>query len=135
MTASARAHDAGAGWVAVCRLADLSRERGVAALVGEAQVALFRTFDDELYATANLDPFSGAMVLSRGIVGTRAGVPTVTSPMYKQVFDLRSGQCFDDASVTVITYPVRVVDEVVEVRETAGLHAAHLGRPAPVNGS
>ena len=46
-------------------------ERGVAALVEGEQVALFRTFDGALYAIGNQDPFTGAFVLSRGIVGTQ----------------------------------------------------------------
>ena len=44
---------------------------------------------------SNLDPYSGAHVISRGIVGTRGAVPTIASPMHKQVFDLRTGECLD----------------------------------------
>jgi len=102
-------------WTAVCVLADIFPERGVAALVGDQQVALFRTHDDRLYAIGNLDPFSGAFVLSRGIVGSRGGVPSVASPMYKQVFDLRTGECLDEPAARVPTFPVRVRDGVVEV--------------------
>ena len=69
-------------WTAVCRVDDLSPERGAAALVGGDQVALFRTFDDTVYAVQQLDPYSGAHVMSRGIVGTRGDIPTVASPMY-----------------------------------------------------
>lgn len=101
--------------VVVCRLTDLVPERGVAALLADRQIALFRTYDGDVYALGNRDPFSGANVLSRGIVGSRGEVPTVASPMYKQVFDLRTGQCLDDPEVTVPTYPVTVVDGVVMV--------------------
>jgi nitrite reductase (NADH) small subunit len=94
-------------WFDVCGYDDLIPERGVCALVEGVQVALFRTFDGELYAMSNLDPFSGAYVLSRGIQGTRKGSPTVASPMYKQVFDLRTGRCLDDPEVVVPTFPVR----------------------------
>lgn len=94
-------------WFDVCAYDDLIPERGVAALVDGVQVALFRTYDGELYALSNLDPFSGANVLARGIQGTRAGTPTVASPMYKQVFDLRTGRCLDDPEVAVPSYPVR----------------------------
>ena len=48
-----------------------------------------------MHAVSNFDPYSGAHVMSRGIVGTREGIPTVASPMYKQVFDLRTGICLD----------------------------------------
>ena len=89
-----------ATWVTVCRLDDLLPERGVAALVGGRQVALVRLVDDTLYAVDQLDPFSGAYVMSRGIVGTATVdgevVPTLASPMYKQVFDLRTGACLGD---------------------------------------
>ena len=105
-------------WTAVCTVDDLPRERGAAALVGRTQVALFRTFDDTVYAVQQLDPFSGANVMSRGIVGTRGGVPTVASPMYKQVFDLRTGECLDAVGKEpqrLRTFAVQVVDGVVSV--------------------
>lgn len=105
-----------ATWVTVCPLARLTPDWGVAALVQGHQVALFRTSpDDALYAIANFDPFSGAHVLSRGIVGSRGDVPKVASPMYKQSFDLRTGVCLDDPSVAVPVYPVRVDGGMVQV--------------------
>lgn len=82
-------------WVPVCRLDDLERERGIPALIDGEQVALFRTHDDRVYAVQQLDPYSGAHVIARGIVGTRGDAPTVASPMFKQVFDLRTGACLD----------------------------------------
>ena len=82
-------------WVRVCRVADLERERGLAALIDGEQVALFRTHDDRIHAVQQRDPYSGAYVMSRGIVGTRGEAPTVASPMYKQVFDLRTGTCLE----------------------------------------
>jgi nitrite reductase (NADH) small subunit len=100
---------AGPRWEAVCRYARLQPERGVAALLGEHQVALFRTFDGRVHALGNIDPFSGSAVLSRGIVGDRAGVPTVASPVYKQVFSLVDGRCLDDPAVGVPVYPVAIV--------------------------
>lgn len=107
-------------WTAVCRLDALLPERGAAALVDGVQVALFRLHDGSLHAVGNLDPFSGAQVMSRGIVGTRGDVPTVASPMYKQAFDLRTGLCLDDAGAALPLHRVRVVDGVVEVALGAG---------------
>jgi nitrite reductase (NADH) small subunit len=106
---------AAAVWTAVCRYDALVAERGVAALVGGAQVAVFRTFDGMLYAVGNQDPFTGAFVMSRGIVGSRKEVPTVASPLHKQVFDLTSGCCLDDAARQLPCYPVRLRNGVVEV--------------------
>jgi nitrite reductase (NADH) small subunit len=103
-------------WTAICRYEQLIPERGVAALVDGHQVAVFRTFDGVLYAIDNRDPFSGAFVLSRGIVGTRAAAPTVASPIFKQVFDLRTGECLTDPGVAIDVHEVRCVDGVVEIR-------------------
>lgn len=107
---------------AICPWSRLPVDRGVAALVDGVQVAVFRTADGSLYALSNHDPFSDAMVVSRGIVGSRGDVPTVASPVYKQVFDLTTGQCLDDPSVRLATHLVRVHDGVVEV----ALHAEAL---------
>jgi nitrite reductase (NADH) small subunit len=103
-------------WTRVCVLDDLWPNRGAAALLeGDEQVAIFRTSDDTVYALSNIDPFSGAAVLSRGLVGDLGGVPVVASPMHKQHFDLRTGTCVDDPTVTVTVYPVRVEDGVILV--------------------
>ncbi|MBO0839391.1 MAG: nitrite reductase small subunit NirD, partial [Sciscionella sp.] len=73
------------------------------------QVAVFRTVSDEYYALSNVDPFSGAAVLARGIVGDIDGVPVVASPVYKQHFDLRTGRSIEDKTVVVQAFPVRVL--------------------------
>jgi nitrite reductase (NADH) small subunit len=99
----------------VCAVDAIPLEGGVAALVDGSAVAVFRSFEGEVFALSNLDPFSGASVLSRGIVGTRGDVPVVSSPMYKQAFDLRTGACLDDVAVRVTSYDVAVVDGVVHV--------------------
>ena len=105
-------------WVDACDIDDLVPERGGCALIGPYQVALFRLSDaghDNVYALSNYDPFSDAFVLSRGIVGSRGDTLKVTSPVYKQAFDLRTGACLDDATVAVDTFPVRLVDGRVQV--------------------
>ena len=112
-----------ARWERACLLGDLFPERGAAALFGDVQVALFRLPDGRVHAVQNLDPFSGAYVMSRGIVGTRAGEPTVAAPVYKQVFSLVTGECLvaadkvpqGDLSPNLATYPVQVRAGVVHV--------------------
>lgn len=99
----------------VCRVEEIEVEGGVCALVGGEAIAIFRTRDGNIYAISNYDPCSRASVLSRGIVGTRGDIPVVASPMHKQAFDLRSGQCLDDAAVRVSTYDVQVTDGQVFV--------------------
>ena len=103
-------------WIDVCDATLLTPNRGVAALLGDQQVAIFRvTPDDEVLAIDNLDPFSGAAVLSRGIVGSAGGTLTVASPVFKQRFDLRTGACIDDPDVRLTTFPARIRAGRVEV--------------------
>lgn len=103
----------------VCALSQLTPGRAVAALVHGAQVAVVRVRDYEVYAVGHHDPFSGANVMARGIVGSTTVdgdvVPTIASPMFKQAFDLRSGTCLADPTVSLGSWPVRVVDGHVEV--------------------
>lgn len=103
-------------WLAVCRLQDLVPERGAAVIVSGRQAAVFRTVDDDVHAIGNRDPFSQAFVLARGIVGTRGDRVVVASPMYKQAFDLVTGECLDAPGVAVEAYDARVRDGVVELR-------------------
>jgi NAD(P)H-dependent nitrite reductase small subunit len=102
-------------YTAICRLDDLMAERGAAALVGGVQIAVFRLHDDAVRAVGNHDPLCGAAVISRGIVGTRAGRPVVVSPMHKQAYDLDTGECLDAPGVTLPVYRIRVRGGVVEV--------------------
>jgi nitrite reductase (NADH) small subunit len=103
-------------WVDVCALDDIVANRGVCALVGGRQVAVFRIAPgDEVLAVSNFDPFSKAFVLSRGIVGSRGDRVKVASPIYKQSFDLRTGACLDDPDVSVPVFEVRVVGGTVQI--------------------
>jgi nitrite reductase (NADH) small subunit len=100
----------------VCALDRLTPELGAAVLAGETQIALFRLADDSVFAVQNLDPFSGASVMSRGITGSRGDEPTIASPIYKQVFSLVTGECLvsmdkqpvEGHAAHLVTYPVSV---------------------------
>lgn len=106
-------------WQPLCNRTDLVAFSGVAAWVetaeGPAQVALFYLptdaqssagRDTELYAIDHHDPFSGANVIARGIVGDIKGQPVVASPIYKQHFRLEDGQCLEDEAVQLRTWKV-----------------------------
>lgn len=98
----------------ICSLDDLVENSGVCVLVAEQQVALFWLRPDdsvgagELFAVGNFDPVGGANVLSRGILGSVGDKLVVASPLYKQHFCLRTGQCLQDPSLSVPVYPVMV---------------------------
>ena len=102
-------------WRDVCAIDDVRPGSGVAALIEGEQIAIVRTRDDQFAALSNFDPFSHAYVIARGIVGDRAGVPKIASPIYKQNFNLHTGECLDDASVRLAVYPVRVRAGRIEV--------------------
>lgn len=98
-------------WTDVCAFDALTPDRGVAALVAGVPVAIFRlSAGDALHVLSNIDPMSGAGIISRGIVGSRGEVPTVASPMYKQVFDLRTGACLDRPDQSLAVHPVEMRD-------------------------
>jgi len=107
--------DAPREWRDVCAVDDVLPGTGAAALINGDQIAIIRTRDGRLAALSNFDPFSNAFVIARGIVGDRAGVPKIASPIYKQNFSLETGECLDDPSVRLAVYPVRVVSGRIQV--------------------
>lgn len=102
-------------WQTICPLDEIIESMGVCALIGETQVAVFRLENDQLFAIDNFDPFSNANIISRGITGTLQDQIVVASPIYKQHFNLETGQCLEDDNVTLKTYPVQCIDGNVQV--------------------
>ncbi|CBV43120.1 nitrite reductase small subunit NirD [Halomonas elongata] len=109
-------------WQSLCTRDDLVAHSGIAARIetrdGPAQVAIFYLpgHSPELYAIDHHDPFSGANVIARGIVGDVVGEPVVASPLYKQHFRLRDGQCIEDEQVKLRTWRVALRDGHVLVQ-------------------
>jgi nitrite reductase (NADH) small subunit len=115
---SAVAPSAWEDWIDVCAIDDITPDTGVAVLIRDLQIAVVRVGegdDEQVFAVGNYDPFSRAFVIARGIVGDRAGVPKIASPIFKQSFDLRTGQCLDDPNVRLPSYPTRVSDGRVAI--------------------
>mgnify|MGYP003349484995 CR=1 FL=1 len=97
-------------WTRVCALSDILPDTGVCARLGAAHVAVFRLQDGRLFAIGNVDPRSGASVLARGLVGNLGEQLVVASPLYKQHFDLQTGQCVESPEQRVPVYAVREQD-------------------------
>jgi nitrite reductase (NADH) small subunit len=96
-------------WITICDDQDLVSGTGICALVGDEQVAIFKVRKgSSIYAISNYDPIGKANVLSRGITGSIGDSIVVASPLYKQHFNLMTGECLEDDSLSVKTYPVRV---------------------------
>jgi nitrite reductase (NADH) small subunit len=104
-------------WNAICTLDRIVPDTGVCALLNGRQVAVFRVGGDEprLFAIDNYDPNSDTAVLSRGLVGSIGERIVVASPIYKQHFDLQTGECLEAPHNSVASYPVRVEDGKVWV--------------------
>ncbi|RDS84546.1 nitrite reductase (NAD(P)H) small subunit [Dyella monticola] len=101
------------GWILVCELKDIVPNTGVCALIDEGQVAIFRVGEREVYALDNYDPNANASVLSRGLIGTVGGRLVVASPLYKQHFDLRTGECLQAPEHSVRAWQVKLQDECI----------------------
>ena len=103
-------------WTAVCPLDDIVPDTGVCALVNGEQVAVFRVAGHErIFAIGNFDPNSGAAVLARGLVGSVGPRVVVASPIYKQHFDLATGECLEAPEHSVACYQARVESGTVWV--------------------
>ena len=112
-----------AGWTAVCRVDDILPDTGVCARVGGRHVAVFRLAGERFFALDNVDPKSGASVLARGLVGNLGERLVVASPLYKNHFDLGTGECLEFPELSVRAHAVRVVDGQVQVQLQTGTPA------------
>lgn len=113
-------YDAGAAWHRVCAVAELEPLWAEAALVGQTQIALVKLTDGRVFAVDHYDPVGHANVMARGIVGSAKGRPTLASPLYKQVYDLATGECLSEDGPQLRAYPVRIEHGMIEV---------HAGQP------
>jgi NAD(P)H-dependent nitrite reductase small subunit len=111
----------------VCSLDDILDCAGVCALVDGEQVALLRV-GEEVFAVENHDPFSHANVISRGLVGDLQGQLVVASPVYKQHFNLRTGRCLEDESLSLRVWPCGVLDGRVWVESILQAASSSQGR-------
>jgi len=99
----------------VCSKNDLVENSGVCALVNGEQIAIFYLpkSEQQVFAISNWDPIGKANVLSRGIVGDLEGKFVVASPLYKQHFDLISGECLEDETASVKIFPISLEDNKI----------------------
>jgi nitrite reductase (NADH) small subunit len=94
--------------IAICPADQIVPDTGVCALVDGQPVAVFRVGAEQFFAIDNIDPKNGANVLSRGLVGNLGDRIVVASPLYKHHFDLRTGECLENADWSVRAHKVRI---------------------------
>ena len=103
-------------WTAVCAATDILPDTGVCALVDGVHVAIFHIgAEQQFFAIDNVDPKSRTSVLSRGLVGSLGDRIVVASPLYKNHFDLRNGECIESPEYSVRAHAVRVEQGRVQV--------------------
>ncbi len=102
-------------WTAVCAAAEILPGTGVCALVEGRHVAVFRVGQERFFAIDNIDPKSGASVLSRGLTGSLGERIVVASPIYKNHFDLATGECLEEPQHSVRAHAVRLSGERIEI--------------------
>lgn len=102
-------------WRPVCTIDDIARGTGVAVILSGIQIAVFHTDGGQFHALGNNDPYTNANVISRGILGSRSGVATVSSPMLKHAFALETGKSLDDPEVGLAIYPIRINEAMIEI--------------------
>lgn len=102
-------------WQPLCQKSDLIENSGVCTLVNGQQVAVFYLPQEQpqFYALGNWDPIGEANVLSRGILGDLGGRLSVASPLYKQHFDLITGECLEEPDIKVPAYTVCLEGEQI----------------------
>jgi nitrite reductase (NADH) small subunit len=111
-------------WVRICQDEDLLTNTGLCALLDGEQVAIYKInpcaeYSQDLYAISNYDPIGKANVLSRGILGNIGDHLVVASPLYKQHFDLVSGECLEEPEYRVKTYQVRRINDEIHLKKNA----------------
>lgn len=102
----------------ICTTHDLIIGSGVCALLNnEEQIAIYYLpkEDKKIYALSNWDPIGKANVMSRGILGDLNGKLVIASPLYKQHFDLLTGQCLEDESASLRVYEVAIEGDKVMI--------------------
>lgn len=101
--------------ITLCQLSDLVPNSGICAEVDGQQIAIFYLPSEtpQVYAIGNWDPIGKANVLSRGMVGDIDDRLVVASPLYKQHFDLLTGECLENDEVSVTAHAVTIVADQV----------------------
>jgi len=109
-------------WVFAGLAADYPANGGLAVKHGRAEVAVFHLPDNEAkdarwFATQNTCPHKQARTISRGLVGVKLdGQVTLADPIYKTVYDLKTGSGISHPNLNLSTFPVKKEDGKLLVR-------------------
>jgi nitrite reductase (NADH) small subunit len=103
-------------WYKAAKEEDFPENEGACVKYKDLQVAVFRMKGTgQWYACQNLCPHKMEMVLSRGMIGDRNGIPKVACPMHKKTFSLETGENLDGDLEALVTFPVKVMEGFVYI--------------------
>jgi len=98
-------------WVTVASRPKLADGDLLGVSVGEEQIALYN-LGGEIFATSNICTHAFALLSDGWLDGE-----VIECPLHAARFDIRTGKVLDPpATEDLKTYPVRVVDDEIEVR-------------------
>ena len=101
-------------WWKAGRVETFPRDGGMAVDYQGAQLAVFHVAaTDNWYATQNMCPHKQDMLLARGLVGEKGGVPKVACPLHKKQFSLEDGTCLSGDDLRIVTFDAKVEDGFV----------------------
>jgi nitrite reductase (NADH) small subunit len=100
-------------WLTVGRLEDIPRQGARVVAAPGGNIAVFRTVDDEVFALRDRCPHKGGH-LSQGIVHGKK----VACPLHDWKINLDSGIAVAPDEGCAASFPVRIVDGVVELSLT-----------------
>jgi nitrite reductase (NADH) small subunit len=103
-------------WYKAIAIMDVPENGGACVKIRDLQIAVFNfSKRNEWYATQNLCPHKMQMILSRGMIGDKAGEPKVACPFHKKNFSLKSGECISGDEYKIDIYPVKVENDYVYI--------------------
>jgi len=103
-------------WFKATSIDRVPKNGGVCVKINNLQIALFNFASrDKWYACQNLCPHKMQMILSRGMIGDKLGIPKVACPFHKKTFSLETGENLDGETYKVKTYPVKIEENNVYI--------------------
>lgn len=103
-------------WYQVGCVSDFPQDGGACIKYKEKQIAVFQFGRiNKWYACQNLCPHKLEMVISRGMIGDKNGIPKVACPLHKKSFSLQDGSSLNGEGLHIAVYPVRIENEKVYI--------------------
>lgn len=103
-------------WIYAGDVADFPQNGGLAVKYGNNELAVFHlpkcSKEDQWLVTQNICPHKQARTISRSLVGEKpSGELTIADPIYKTVYNLRTGQGISNPNFNLSTFQVKVDED------------------------